>query len=127
MTQAMSAKPRPAMLSRWLWIVALLVIAVVAVGGITRLTESGLSITEWDPVTGVLPPLSEAAWLAEFEKYKQIPEYRERSEEHTSELQSLMRISYAVFCLKTKNNKTPPPPYIDKYTNNRQTHEHDIK
>src|SRR3546814_14640027 len=45
MTQAMSAKPRPAMLSRWLWIVALLVIAVVAVGGITRLTESGLSIT----------------------------------------------------------------------------------
>ncbi|MBB5705203.1 COX15/CtaA family protein [Sphingopyxis panaciterrulae] len=77
MTQAVFAKSRPAALSRWLWAVALLVIAVVAVGGITRLTESGLSITEWDPVTGVLPPLSEAAWLAEFEKYKQIPEYRE--------------------------------------------------
>ena len=68
---------RPALLSRWLWIVALLVIAVVAVGGITRLTESGLSITEWKPVSGVLPPLTDAAWLAEFEKYKQIPEYRE--------------------------------------------------
>jgi cytochrome c oxidase assembly protein subunit 15 len=47
------------------------------VGGITRLTESGLSITEWKPVSGVLPPLTEAGWLAEFEKYKQIPEYKE--------------------------------------------------
>ncbi|WP_332816834.1 COX15/CtaA family protein [Sphingopyxis sp.] len=71
------AGPRPAALARWLWAVAWLVIAVVAVGGITRLTESGLSITEWKPVSGVLPPLSEAAWVAEFEKYKQIPEYRE--------------------------------------------------
>ena len=69
--------PRPAALARWLWAVALLVIAVVAVGGITRLTESGLSITEWRPVSGVLPPLNEADWLREFEKYKQIPEYRE--------------------------------------------------
>ncbi|WP_447757039.1 COX15/CtaA family protein [Sphingopyxis fribergensis] len=69
-------QPRPAALARWLWAVALLVIAVVAVGGITRLTESGLSITEWKPVSGVLPPLSEAGWQAEFEKYKQIPEYK---------------------------------------------------
>ena len=46
-------------------------------GGITRLTESGLSITEWRPVSGVLPPLNEADWVAEFEKYKQIPEYKE--------------------------------------------------
>ncbi|HWW58194.1 MAG TPA: COX15/CtaA family protein [Sphingopyxis sp.] len=69
--------PRPAALARWLWTVALLVIAVVAVGGITRLTESGLSITEWRPVSGVLPPLNEADWVREFEKYKQIPEYRE--------------------------------------------------
>lgn len=76
MTQA-PVHPRPAALARWLWAVALLVIAVVAVGGITRLTESGLSITEWKPVSGVLPPLTDAAWLAEFEKYKQIPEYRE--------------------------------------------------
>lgn len=61
----------------WLWIVAAMVFAMVIVGGATRLTESGLSITEWKPITGVLPPLSEAAWQAEFEKYKQIPQYRE--------------------------------------------------
>ena len=70
-------QPSPAALARWLWAVALLVIIVVGVGGITRLTESGLSITEWRPVSGVLPPLSEAGWIAEFEKYKQIPEYKE--------------------------------------------------
>ncbi|MBX3594631.1 MAG: COX15/CtaA family protein [Sphingomonas sp.] len=50
---------------------------MVVVGGITRLTESGLSITEWKPVTGVLPPLSDAAWRAEFAKYQQIPEYQQ--------------------------------------------------
>jgi len=70
-------QPRPAVLARWLWAVALLVVIVVGVGGITRLTESGLSITEWRPVSGVLPPLNEADWVAEFEKYKQIPEYKE--------------------------------------------------
>lgn len=70
-------QPRPAALARWLWAVALLVIIVVGVGGITRLTESGLSITEWRPVSGVLPPLNEADWVKEFEKYKQIPEYKE--------------------------------------------------
>ena len=48
---------------------------MVVVGGITRLTESGLSITEWKPITGALPPLNEASWLSEFQKYKQIPEY----------------------------------------------------
>ena len=52
---------------------------MVVVGGITRLTESGLSITEWKPITGALPPLSEADWLSEFTKYQQIPEYREIS------------------------------------------------
>jgi len=52
-----ASRSRPAALARWLWGVALLVILVVAVGGITRLTESGLSITEWKPVSGVLPPL----------------------------------------------------------------------
>ncbi|PZQ23640.1 MAG: heme A synthase [Sphingopyxis macrogoltabida] len=68
---------RPAAIARWLWLVALLVVVVVAVGGITRLTESGLSITEWKPVSGVIPPTNEADWIAEFEKYKQIPEYKE--------------------------------------------------
>ena len=48
---------------------------MVAVGGATRLTGSGLSITEWKPVTGAIPPLTEQAWLAEFEKYRQISQY----------------------------------------------------
>lgn len=62
--------------ARWLIICAHLVIAVVVVGGVTRLTESGLSITEWKPVTGVLPPLSAAEWDTEFEKYKATPEFK---------------------------------------------------
>jgi cytochrome c oxidase assembly protein subunit 15 len=61
----------------WLAIVAALVVATLIVGGATRLTESGLSITEWKPVTGVLPPFTETQWAAEFDKYKQIPQYRE--------------------------------------------------
>jgi cytochrome c oxidase assembly protein subunit 15 len=61
----------------WLWTVALFVVAMVVVGGATRLTESGLSITEWKPVMGVFPPFTEAQWLVEFEKYRQIPEYQQ--------------------------------------------------
>jgi cytochrome c oxidase assembly protein subunit 15 len=61
----------------WLWLVAAGIFAMVVVGGATRLTESGLSITEWKPVTGVLPPLNEGDWTAAFDKYKQIPQYRE--------------------------------------------------
>ena len=60
----------------WLYAVAALVLALVLVGGATRLTESGLSITEWQPVLGTLPPLGEAQWQAEFEKYRAIPQYR---------------------------------------------------
>jgi cytochrome c oxidase assembly protein subunit 15 len=59
----------------WLFVVAALVFAMVLVGGATRLTESGLSITQWQPVTGVVPPLGEADWQAEFARYKQIPQY----------------------------------------------------
>jgi cytochrome c oxidase assembly protein subunit 15 len=62
----------------WLWAVAALVIALVLVGGATRLTESGLSIVEWRPVTGVLPPVSDAGWQAEFQKYQAIPQYTQR-------------------------------------------------
>ncbi|MDF2232870.1 COX15/CtaA family protein [Albimonas sp. CAU 1670] len=62
-------------ISIWLMLLAALVAAMVLVGGLTRLTESGLSITEWKPVTGALPPMSEAAWQAEFEKYQTIPQY----------------------------------------------------
>jgi cytochrome c oxidase assembly protein subunit 15 len=61
----------------WLYAVAALVLAMVLVGGATRLTESGLSITEWRPVMGTLPPLGEAQWQAEFEKYQTIPQYRQ--------------------------------------------------
>jgi heme a synthase len=61
----------------WLFAVAALVLAMVLVGGATRLTESGLSITQWQPVIGVLPPLTEAQWLAEFHRYQQIPQYHE--------------------------------------------------
>lgn len=59
----------------WLYVLAVLVIAMIAVGGATRLTGSGLSITEWKPVTGAIPPLTEQAWMAEFEKYRQISQY----------------------------------------------------
>ena len=61
----------------WLYVVAALIFAMVVVGGATRLTESGLSITEWQPVTGTLPPLSEGQWQAEFQKYQAIPQYRQ--------------------------------------------------
>ena len=67
---------RPLALARWLLAVAVLVVVIVAVGGITRLTESGLSITEWKPVTGAIPPLTQEQWEAEFELYKRTPEYR---------------------------------------------------
>jgi heme a synthase len=63
----------------WLWAVAALVIALILVGGATRLTESGLSIVEWRPVTGVLPPLTDAAWQTEFQKYQTIPQYTQRN------------------------------------------------
>jgi cytochrome c oxidase assembly protein subunit 15 len=59
----------------WLVAVAALVFAMVMVGGATRLTESGLSITQWRPLTGVIPPLSQADWAEEFQRYKQIPQY----------------------------------------------------
>ena len=60
----------------WLLLIVLHVFAMVMVGGATRLTGSGLSIVEWKPITGTLPPLSVAAWEAEFEKYKAIPQYQ---------------------------------------------------
>src|SRR5215213_3064243 len=63
----------------WLLAVAALMMVTLLVGGATRLTESGLSIVEWKPVTGIVPPLDAAAWQAEFEKYQAIPQYRERN------------------------------------------------
>lgn len=60
----------------WLALLFVLVAAMVLVGGLTRLTDSGLSITEWAPIKGALPPMSEAQWQAEFEKYQRIPEFQ---------------------------------------------------
>ncbi|AUR07729.1 heme A synthase [Phaeobacter inhibens] len=60
----------------WLAVLFALVVAMIVVGGLTRLTDSGLSITEWRPVTGAMPPLSEADWQAEFDKYKEIDQWR---------------------------------------------------
>ncbi len=60
----------------WLWTIAALIFCMVIVGGATRLTDSGLSITEWKPLLGAIPPLTEAHWLDAFEKYKLIPEYQ---------------------------------------------------
>lgn len=64
----------------WLYCVLLVLFALVMVGGATRLTHSGLSITEWKPVHGVVPPLSDAEWREEFAKYQQIPEYKQVNE-----------------------------------------------
>jgi cytochrome c oxidase assembly protein subunit 15 len=71
------ARPRPRALSNLLFAVAALVFAMVVVGGITRLTESGLSITEWKPISGAIPPLTHSDWAHAFDLYKATPEYRE--------------------------------------------------
>lgn len=64
----------------WLFVLMALVILMIEVGGLTRLTDSGLSITEWRPVTGAVPPLSAAVWDSEFAKYQNIPEYQLQNE-----------------------------------------------
>lgn len=70
------ATARPLAIARWLWLIAGLVFLIVVVGGITRITESGLSITEWKPVTGAIPPLNEADWQHQFALYKQTTQYQ---------------------------------------------------
>lgn len=69
----------------WLMMIFGLVMAMIVVGGLTRLTDSGLSITEWRPVTGALPPMNDVAWATEFEKYKQIPEFQLQNSNMTIE------------------------------------------
>jgi len=61
--------------SLWLFVMIIMVVSIILLGGATRLTNSGLSITEWKPITGILPPLSAQAWAAEFAKYQKIPEF----------------------------------------------------
>ncbi len=74
----------------WLVVLFVMVVAMIALGGATRLTGSGLSITEWKPVTGTLPPSGQAAWESEFAKYQQIPQFRE--ENPTMDLAGFKRI-----------------------------------
>jgi cytochrome c oxidase assembly protein subunit 15 len=76
----MTSLPSPARLravAYWLFLVAALIVLMVVIGGITRLTESGLSITQWKPISGIVPPLNDAEWQAEFANYKRIPEYQQ--------------------------------------------------
>jgi len=73
-TAAFQSRPRA--IALWLLAVAALVFLMVVVGGITRLTESGLSIVRWEPLSGAIPPIGEAAWAAEFAAYKQSPQYQ---------------------------------------------------
>lgn len=80
-TIRIDTRPRAMML--WLYGVAAMVVLMIVVGGITRLTESGLSITEWKPISGIVPPLTTADWQAEFSNYKQIPEYTQINREMT--------------------------------------------
>ena len=75
MARSFRSQPRPRLLGFWLLIVAALVFGIVVVGGITRLTESGLSITQWDPILGAIPPLNDAQWQRAFAGYKAIPQY----------------------------------------------------
>jgi cytochrome c oxidase assembly protein subunit 15 len=76
-TPRAASRLRPRAVSNLLFLVAALVFAMVVVGGITRLTESGLSITEWKPITGAVPPLTHADWVNAFDLYKATPQYRE--------------------------------------------------
>ena len=69
--------PAPGAVADWLLFVAGLVFLMIVVGGITRLTESGLSIVNWEPVTGAIPPLTREQWEAAFEAYRQSPQYLE--------------------------------------------------
>ena len=64
------------LLKRWLWGFLVLLLCTLIIGGATRLTRSGLSITEWHPIAGVVPPYSDSQWTQEFQKYQQFPEYQ---------------------------------------------------
>ena len=86
--------------SKWAgyWLIgsAGLVFGIVVIGGLTRLTESGLSITEWKPITGILPPLGQEQWLEEFTKYQQTPEFRQQNSRMTlSEFKFIFYMEYA--------------------------------
>jgi heme a synthase len=70
-------EPKRRAIRTWLWSIAGMTFLVLIVGGITRLTQSGLSIVDWDPIMGVIPPLSDAQWQEAFDRYRQFPEYQQ--------------------------------------------------
>ena len=78
-SSAFMSRARPRVVAIWLFVVAAMIVAIVVVGGITRLTESGLSITEWKPIRGIVPPIGVEQWQAEFDAYKRIPEYAQNN------------------------------------------------
>lgn len=75
----------PKSVGYWLVGTSTLIFGIVVLGGLTRLTESGLSITEWKPVTGSIPPLNEQDWINEFAKYKDSPEFKQLNSHITLE------------------------------------------
>jgi cytochrome c oxidase assembly protein subunit 15 len=75
MTTSSAVEPDRRAVGIWLLAVAALIVAMLAVGGLTRLTGSGLSITQWNPIMGAIPPMNDAAWHDAFAKYQQIPQY----------------------------------------------------
>ena len=86
----------PAIVGIWLLVCGAFVLAMVILGGATRLTDSGLSIVEWQPVSGVLPPLSAAAWEREFAAYRQFPEFQAINPDMTlEEFKSIYWFEYA--------------------------------
>ena len=83
-------------IARWLIVIACLIFAMVILGGVTRLTGSGLSIVEWAPIMGAIPPLSEPEWQESFDKYKQFPEYQKINHAMTlSEYKEIFAFEYA--------------------------------
>jgi cytochrome c oxidase assembly protein subunit 15 len=77
LTRPAAPSPRPRAIAAWLTIVAAMIFLMVVVGGITRLTESGLSMVRWEPVSGTIPPLNETQWQAEFDHYRATPQYQQ--------------------------------------------------
>ena len=90
-----SAEHRDRIIAYWLFIMCFMVFAMVVLGGVTRLTHSGLSMVEWKPVSGWLPPLNEAEWEATFAKYREFPEYKEVNKGMSlSEFQSIFWLEF---------------------------------
>ena len=85
MSSSPASPPGDRAIAAWLLACCALVFAMVVVGGVTRLTHSGLSIVEWQPLVGAIPPLDDAAWQETFAKYQQTPEFRQRNHDMTLE------------------------------------------